>query len=256
MGLFHRRLPNGLEVAQVDPGEAALLYREIFVEGSYLREGFPTTPLKTIVDVGANIGLASIFFKQHHPDALVVAIEPGPDTFQALQENFTRHVPGGIARNVAASDRNGTARFGYYPKSPAESGFYAEQAEDTELARQLLIQTGLSERDAGRLAESRHAISYLECETVTLSELFRQAGLDRIDLLKIDVEKAEREVLAGIEAADWARIGHVVLEVHDIEGRLEQTLDLLRGHGFTVDVAQEARLADTDMYMIFAARTA
>ena len=80
-----RRLPDGRRIAQVDPGEAALLYREIFVEHSYRRAGFPGRAVDVVLDVGANIGLASMYFKQEHPAAVVVAAQPVPDTFAALR---------------------------------------------------------------------------------------------------------------------------------------------------------------------------
>ncbi|GAT67111.1 FkbM family methyltransferase [Planomonospora sp. ID91781] len=252
MGLVRRRLPNGLEVTQVDPGEAALIYREIFVEESYLRDGFPSTVPEVIFDVGANIGLASIFFKQRFPDAFVVAAEPGPGTYAALRENFARHVPSGVAREVAVSDRDGVRRFGYYPQAPAESGFYADQRQETELARRLLVGSGVPGPAADRLARERHRLSYVDCRTVTLSTLIREQGVDRVDLLKIDVEKGELDVLAGIEEPDWARIGHLVLEVHDIAGRLARVVSMLRGRGFRVDSCQEDRLSGTGMHLLHA----
>ena len=43
---------------------------------------------------------------------------------------------------------------------------------------------------------------------------------EKIDLLKIDVEKGELEVLNGIEDADWPRIHQIVMEVHDLDGRV------------------------------------
>ncbi|HEV7980537.1 FkbM family methyltransferase [Amycolatopsis sp.] len=252
MALVRRRLPNGLEVTQVDPGEAALLYREIFVEESYLWNGFPSSVPEVVFDIGANIGLASIFFKQRYPDALVVAVEPGPDTFLALRQNIEQHVPSGVVRNVAVADHDGVAKFGYYPGASAESGLYPDQAGETALAKKLLLQSGFAESDAERFSQDRHRLSYVECETVTLSTLIRETGVDRVDLLKIDVEKSEMDVLAGIEKADWAKIRQLALEVHDIDGRLAQVLTMLRGHGFRVDTCQENRLADTDMHMLFA----
>jgi FkbM family methyltransferase len=254
MALVRRRLPNGLEVTQVDPAEAALLYREIFVEESYLRNGFPSSPSSVIFDIGANIGLASIFFKQRFPDALVVAAEPGPDTFVALRQNMEQHVPSGVARNVAVADRDGVARFGYYPGASAESSLYADQAEETALAKELLLNSGFPEADAEKFSRDRHHLSFVECETVTLSTLIRQTGVDRVDLLKIDVEKAELDVLAGINTPDWLKIRQLVLEVHDIDGRLEQVLAILAGKGFQVEAGQESRLSGTNMHMLFATR--
>ncbi|OLE21867.1 MAG: hypothetical protein AUG49_20955 [Catenulispora sp. 13_1_20CM_3_70_7] len=249
-----RRLPDGRRIAQVDPGEAALLYREIFVEHSYRRAGFPGRAVDVVLDVGANIGLASMYFKQEHPAAFVAAAEPGPDTFAALRENFELHVPGGQAFQVAVAEQAGTARLGYYPSAPAESGFHVDPAGDTELARRLLVQAGMPEPDAARLATRRHQVRYVDCRTVTVSDLIAQTGADRVDLLKIDVEKSEAEVLAGIAEHDWPRIGALVVEVHDLQGRLRHVANRLSELGFAVHVEQEERLLDTDMHMVFAMR--
>jgi FkbM family methyltransferase len=195
-----------------------------------------------------------MWFQQCWPGVSVVAAEPGPDPYEPLCANLMRHVPGAVAHNVAVSRRAGSARFGYYAGAPAESGLYADRDGDTALARRLLVETGVGGRDADRLAEARHRIRYVDTPTVTVSDLLRTSGHDRIDLLKVDVEKAEWDVLCGIEDGDWPRIGHLVLEVHDLDGRLDAVAALLRGRGFTIAVEQEHRLGGTDMHMIFAAR--
>lgn len=254
MPLVNRRLPSGQEVCQVDPAEAALLYREIFVEGSYERPGFPAFIPRVVFDIGANIGLASMWFWQRWPGVAVVAAEPGPDSFQALRANLERHVPGGVAYNVAVSRKAGTARFGYYPGAPAESGLYADVGADVTLASKLLTDAGVGVLDAERLARARHEISYFDIPTVTVSGLLRESGHHHIDLLKVDVEKAEWDVLRGIEDATWPQIAHLVLEVHDLDGRLAKVADLLSGKGFTIAVEQERRLGGTGMYVVFATR--
>ncbi|RSN18185.1 FkbM family methyltransferase [Streptomyces sp. WAC 05977] len=249
-----RRLPNGLEVAQVDPGEAAFLYREIFVERSYLRDGFPDSAPEVIFDIGANIGMASMFFAQTFPDAFIVAAEPAPEPFAALTENFRRHVRGGVTHNVALADGEGTRRLGYYPNATAESGFYADQDSETELARRLLVERGLSPAQAEAVAESRHKLSYIDCRTTTVSALMREHSVDHVDLLKIDVEKSEIEVLAGIEEPDWGRIRNVVMEIHDFDDRLHQVLTLLKERGFTCETEQETELSASDIFMIYATK--
>jgi hypothetical protein len=49
----------------------------------------------------------------------------------------------------------------------------------------------------------------------------------RVDLLKIDVERAELEVLNGIEQSDWSKIKQVVMEVHDTDKRLEKVVSAI-----------------------------
>lgn len=252
MAVTRRHLPNGLDVAQIDAGETALLYREIFVERTYSPDGFPSGDPEVIFDIGANIGLASIFFKQRFPYAFILAVEPTPDAYVALRQNIAQHVRSGITRNVAVAARNEVRRFGYYSSSPSMSGLYIDPAADTELTRRFLVSSGLAEQEAGELSRSRHQPSFFECQTLTLSRLIRESGVDQIDLLKVDVEKSELDVLLGIEDPDWPKIREIVLEVHDIGGRLAHIIDLLRGRGFEVMSCQDKLLFDTDIHKIFA----
>ncbi|MGC1859567.1 MAG: FkbM family methyltransferase [Methylocystis sp.] len=57
-----------------------------------------------------------------------------------------------------------------------------------------------------------HAVT-LPCEVCTLSDLIRRQSLERVDLLKIDIEGAEIEALQGIEEQDWQKIQQLAIEV-------------------------------------------
>ena len=75
----------------------------------------------------------------------------------------------------------------------------------------------------------------------TLSEVMGKAHLDVecIDLLKIDVEGAEEEVWAGLAAKDRCRVRQLVVEVHDIDGRVERMRRDMEQSGFDVTRDQE-----------------
>jgi hypothetical protein len=75
-----------------------------------------------------------------------------------------------------------------------------------------------------------------------------------VNLLKIDVEKAEHEVLEGIEDADWRRIDQVVIEVHDTDNRLQRVSELLCTHGFDVKHWQGDAFRQTNLYDVFATK--
>jgi thioesterase domain-containing protein/acyl carrier protein len=80
----------------------------------------------------------------------------------------------------------------------------------------------------------------------------RERAIERIDLLKINVEKSEMDVLAGIAEEDWPRIRQVAMEVHDIDGRLARVQRLLSDHGFAVAVEKDWQLeqsAETNFYV-------
>jgi Methyltransferase FkbM domain len=115
------------------------------------------------------------------------------------------------------------------------------------LSRRLLL---LAARSAGdRVVE-------LPCTTTTLSEVLRDYAIERVDLLKIDVEGAELDVLRGIEADDWRKIAQIAAEIHDVEGRLGTVCRMLEGGGFHVDVEQEWPFVGTHLHLLHASRPA
>lgn len=59
--LRRTRLPNGLDLAYVSKEDVAFLYKEIFLEGAYSRHNAEISPGDTVIDVGANLGLFSIW---------------------------------------------------------------------------------------------------------------------------------------------------------------------------------------------------
>lgn len=81
-------------------------------------------------------------------------------------------------------------------------------------------------------------------------------GLHCVDLLKVDVERAELEVLQGIEEADWPKVRQLVVEVHDVEGRLAAVQALLQGRaGFRVCVVdQDSQLTGSTLYNVYCRR--
>ena len=77
-----------------------------------------------------------------------------------------------------------------------------------------------------------------------------------MDLLKIDVERSELAVLDGIRAEHWPRIRQLTVEVHDIDGRLDEVRGLLTDRGFDTREFQEPLFTGGSVHIVFAARPA
>src|SRR6185436_9582515 len=123
--LDHCTLPNGLEVAQLNRHETDYVYREIFQDRCYLRHGVRLPEAGTVIDIGANIGLFSLFVHSETPGATVLAYEPSPAAFQALKANCDAYGPELRPFNVGVSERRGHASLTFYEKSSVFSTFHA-----------------------------------------------------------------------------------------------------------------------------------
>jgi amino acid adenylation domain-containing protein/FkbM family methyltransferase len=253
------RLPNGLLVAHQNRGETEFLYQEIFAERGYLKHGIALAAGDCVFDVGANIGLFSLFVAQQVRDVTLYAFEPIPAVFAALADNAARHRLPARLFNCGLGEAAGSADFTYYPHMSLMSGRHADAAADRQVVSGFVRRQGGDAEEAAlveaMIADRMHG-ERVEVRLRTLSAVIAEQGVACIDLLKVDVEKAELEVLRGLDEADWQKVRQVVVEVHDIGGRLQQVVALLERHGFVVAAEQDTNLAGTPLYNLYACRPA
>ncbi|WP_186763364.1 FkbM family methyltransferase [Lentzea tibetensis] len=215
--------------------QAHFTYEEIFELRTYLRHGVRLAPDAVVLDVGANIGLFSLFVKQECPSARVLAFEPMPAVVEALRRNLDLHgVPDVEVHALALGARREEAVFTYHPALSCNS---TNRPEGKELL--LEMQRVLFGEHAAGSEEVR-----VDVDTLS-AVLERRSDLDRIDLLKIDVEGAELDVLRGVGAANWPRVDQVVVEVHDRDGRLADVLALLGAQGFRTSSQASSLLTES-----------
>ena len=257
-------LPNRIEVAHLNRYETEYLYEEIFVDQVYLKHGIQIHDGDCIFDVGANIGLFTLFVHQKLRNATVHAFEPAPHTFEILRTNATLYGDRVHLHHCGVADRNTEATFTFYPGSSVFSSFHADAGEDTRAIRAVVLNSlenadakngALLEAFADEFLADRLASQEFTTQLRTISSVVSENNVDRIDLLKIDAEKSELAVLRGIDDRVWPIIKQIVIEVHDREGPvLAEVMSLLREHGFESEVEEEDALRGSGLYNIYATR--
>jgi FkbM family methyltransferase len=157
-------------------------YRDVLIFGtkSYDPAILDFNP-NTIVDVGAHIGMASIGFALKYPNARIIAIEPEPCNFAAL------------VRNTAP----------YKMIAPIHAAVWRQNGEVT------LGPSNAHPKGAFEIVEN----GIQRVRAITMETAMREAGIDSIDLLKVDIEGAEIEVF---ESCPWmGNVRVVAIELHD-----------------------------------------
>ncbi|MGC5310408.1 amino acid adenylation domain-containing protein [Micromonospora zamorensis] len=257
-------------VAGVNPHETRYLYDEIFVQQVYLRDGIVLRPGATVLDVGANIGMFSLFVNAVCPDATIHAFEPVPSVADLLRRNVAEFGVPATVHAVGLSRAAGEVSFTYYPGYSMMSGHAAYADPDAEVA--VIKRFLANERDAGadrevlldrvdELLAERFAGRELTVPVRPLSAFLDELAPERIDLLKIDVQRAEADVLAGLEDRHWPLVAQVAMEVHDApgtdtEGRLAELVATFEARGFDVVTRQDDLLVGTDRHTLHAVRPA
>ncbi|APW62341.1 FkbM family methyltransferase [Paludisphaera borealis] len=266
------RLPNGLSIYAPNRIDARFLYHEIFVQNCYLRRGIELGEGATVFDVGANIGMFDVFLAQVVRDFTLYAFEPIPETFDLLRLNTNRFADKAKLFNMGLSDHAGEATFTRYPRASAlatcSPGHIPKlrAARNDFVARRRPQQAGDIGRRVGEWPRSVLAKMLdfyffsgeetVQCQLQTISHIINLHSVESIDLLKIDVENSEWEVLEGVSEADWGKIKQVVLEVHDIDGRLQRILKRLDQHGFEVVADQEEWSSGFGIFNVYARQRA
>jgi amino acid adenylation domain-containing protein/FkbM family methyltransferase len=253
-----RDLPNGLSIVHLNPNETDFVYEEVFLGGAYLQHGIELRPGAVVFDVGANIGLFTLFVSQRVPGARIFAFEPIPAVFEVLRLNAEIHGADVQVFDCGLAAEEGIDEFTYYPNASVLSGRFADEGEEQQVVRSFLLGAGggqgLSRDEVDELLRLRLAGQRVRCRLRTVSDVLRENGVQRIDLLKIDVEKSELEVLQGIAEEDWPKIEQIALEVHDSGGRLDLVTAMLASRGYELAVDQDSQLGGTCLYNVYAIR--
>ena len=243
----------GQFVRHRDPSQLWFQIAEIAGAQTYLRHGVHLGPGDVVLDVGANVGVAAAFFITQCGVRLVHSLEPVAPVFEMLEETV-KDLPGCVPHRLGMGAAPGAVPITYYPDAAAMSGLYADPARDRALVRTALLNAGLTPEEAELRLEGQWESETLTCELTTVSAFLAKEHLDRVDLLKIDVERAELDVLAGVELRDWPKIGQVAVEIHDEQGRCAQIEAMLTELGFRVATDQDAAMAGTSIRMLYAVR--
>ena len=256
------RLPNGMTVIPQSRVEAEHFYDDLFEKRIYARHGIALAPGDCVFDVGGNIGMFTLFVHRHAPGARIFTFEPAPPLFERLTANLRLNGAHARVFDFGIADAERTAAFTFYPNSSGMSSFYADAAEEREVLRVMIErrrEEGMEGLDAlleytDELLDERFRAVEMECRLRPLSAVIREEGVARIDLLKVDVQKAELDVLRGIDAEHWPMIRQVVMEVHDLDGRLDEVRRLLEDRGYTVAVEQDEAVEGSILWNLFALR--
>jgi FkbM family methyltransferase len=160
------------------------VFKKIFINREYDLP-FELQP-KTILDLGANTGLASLFFHIHFPGAQIVAVEPDPANYALLQRQLAG-LPGVTLIQAAVWKNDGEINL-------VDPGIGAWGMQVNEQAK-----------DHG----NQGAVP-----AISMPSLLKHFVTGQIDLLKVDIEGAEKEVFESSEA--WIhKVGAIVIEMHD-----------------------------------------
>ena len=172
------------------------IIREIFQDQCYRPVPF-IKGVVNILDIGANIGAASIFFRFTYPQARIHAFEPGHGAFDMLAQNVAPY-PSIIAH-----------KFGLW---------HCDQTAELFVGDHDYATASLADPEGGNRASDRIDLKACGAELLKL-------GVKSVDIAKIDTEGCEIPIIKDLIANYAMRV--IYLEFHSEEDRFAIE-DLLR----------------------------
>ena len=190
------------------------VFREIVLQRQYepvvqlLRHCEGNDAVATIVDAGANIGLASIYFSRSFPAAKVIALESDEENYKAC------------SINIASAEATKVV-----PLHQAlwNENIPLEAKSDFRDGREWSRSVGVSASGQGSV------------RGVSVSTIIDEHQLPSIDLLKIDIEGSEAAVFDEPSSVDrWLpKVQCLAIEIHE-RVTYERIVPQLRARGFLV----------------------
>jgi FkbM family methyltransferase len=170
------------------PSSDVPTYRQIFINKDYdfLVQHEP----EVIIDAGANIGLASIYFANKYPNAKIIAIEPEKSNFAILM------------RNVAP----------YSNVTPLQAALWnkSEQIQVTDPGHgKWAFRTEECTSGSAKSNLALHMVAGM-----TVNDIMGKFHIHDVDILKIDIEGAEKEVFS--DTSTWIdKVDSIIIELHE-----------------------------------------
>lgn len=192
----------------LSPDRLTVLVKEIFYLGDY--DFTIPSEAPTIIDAGANVGLASIFFLSKYPKARILAFEPDPDLYRVCSQ-LHRNNHNVTVINSALDNQYCFKQFSFPEKDQLGGTLTDRKSHETCILKKVRCET-LS--------------SYLE-------------KFNHVDFLKLDIEGSELAVLTESKKL-LKKVRYLFVEIHQGKGiprsSLEQIITILRDSGFSIFV--------------------
>lgn len=223
---------EGLKLGHIFGGDGVLIVEEIFKNHEY---HFDIGTEAVVVDIGMNIGLASLYFAARDDVKAVYGFEPFKPTFEQAVFNFKINEE--YARkihpcNYGLGDRDKELTFEYYPRTPG---------------RMSTVKT-IDEIHPNRKHETRTETVQVKNAATEIKAILKWHPDTKV-VLKCDTEGAEKEIFGSLDAAGVLKdIDVVLLEYHfsyDVP-----LLEMLKRNGFVFFKQRTAALETGEFGMI------
>lgn len=208
---FSLKFRNGVIFKLRSGTSEKMIINEVWNYKLYTPHCFEIGKKDVVVDIGAHIGIFSIFASRLASEGQVYAFEPAPENFSRLKE----HLNVNSVKNIVLAN---------------EAVMGSSGVQQIFLAG---ANTG-----GNSVFKCVGSVGYVKVKAITLNEIFVRHKLEHIDFLKIDCEGAEYDLLYNAPDVVFRKIGKISMEYHNFDGDKTGSVlkNFLEEKGFKVDM--------------------
>jgi len=164
----------------------------------------------TVVDVGANVGMWIEYLKSVSNTNKIYAFEPNVHALKILNESYGSEI---TLIEKALTDKDG------------ELDFFVSNENSTI--------SSIQKYDA--------LSSSYKIQSISFKSFIREYGLDRINLLKVDIESGEYDLFKSFDTDDFSMIDSILVEFHTFAGRTfdkdtKELIEIIKNAGYEYKV--------------------
>lgn len=191
-------LRNGLKIKVRTNSTDVQAFTNVWILEEYRRQLSLVNESDVVIDIGAHIGLFSLYVSQFYKNGSIFCFEPIKENYDLLSYNISLNKRKNVkAFQKAVADKSGVVKVFLSPDAAAHSLFLKGS-------------------------------SYQEVESISLKEILDSHEIESCDLLKMDCEGSEYMILNSLPEKYFDRIHKVVMEYHLITEKPELIQDLVR----------------------------
>jgi len=182
---------SGLKIKLRTRSTDLMALTNVWLVNEYSRSSFRISDNDVIIDIGAHIGLFTLYASQYCKNGTIFCFEPVEENYNVLLDNIIQNK----LKNV----------------KPFKSA--VTKSEST-----ITIYRNQDEAGHSMFSSTPHA---LKADSISLKKIIDENSIDQCDLIKMDCEGAEYEIIESLPLEYFKKISKMIIEYHFADSKLK-----------------------------------
>ncbi len=198
---------TGLKIKIRTNSTDIMAFTHVWLIEEYSNHGFDLCESDKIIDIGAHIGLFTLFASQFCKNGKIYCFEPVRENYDLLLSNVTLNNISNVSTfNVAVTDKTSTVKI-FLNKDESGHSMFA------------------------------HGFNSIEVQATTLKNIFDENNILTCDFIKMDCEGAEYDIIRSLPQEYFTKIKRMIIEYHRADKKpelLDELISKLESLSFVV----------------------